>query len=723
LLSLVSILFGAFVALATAYGFGAVCLRTVPAPRTLVLAVGAIVESGVVFLLLILGVAGPVSFAALGAVSVAALLWARPRGIKDPAAPPADRISRLLLFTVFTAYGILYLLHGLAPEVQPDGTTYHLGLVAEYLRLGRFPDRVGFYEMVPQGMEMLYLVAFAFGRHSAAKLVHLALLFATVPLMLRVGRRLYIPDAASLAAAALYLSTPVVGVSGTSSYNDAALVFYILATFYLLLVWRERRESRYALLAGLTAGFCYAIKFTGILVPALAISFTALHGGRGAAAALAGGAAAVALPWLARNALLAGNPLAPLFNAWFPNPHFHASMERYLVESLRSYGGVSWLRTPYELALGGRLQGILGPAILAAPLGLLALRRRAGRICWMAAALLAAPWFWNTGSRFLLPAFVFLLLALAMALPRPAAWAAVALQAALCWPYVMDLYAGPHLWRLRGIPWRAALRLESEPEYLARVLPEYQVARMIEAETGPADRIFALSSVPKAYVARDALEFWHSAKADQLLDTLKVGGFYRSDPFFDWRASWSARPLRGLRFRIPRAHPGEWCIHEAYLFSGGDRVYPSPQWLLRAWPAPWEAPLAIDANLATRWRTWEPMRPGMYLEIELDRSQILSGASLLSHTPVYEVPLEVYGRDLEGGWRLLSTRAGAVRRAASDHRLAATRALRRAGFGYILAPAGVGGNAPLGKIMLEQSGEWGLELAGRVGDLCLFRIK
>ena len=27
---------------------------------------------------------------------------------------------------------------------------------------------------------------------------------------------------------------------------------------------------------------------------------------------------------------------------------------------------------------------------------------------------------------------------------------------------------------------------------------------------------------------------------------VKVGGFYRSDPFFDWRASWSARASRSL---------------------------------------------------------------------------------------------------------------------------------------------------------------------------------
>ena len=56
-------------------------------------------------------------------------------------------------------------MHALAPEIQPDAIGYHLGLVAQYLRLGKFPDRIDFYGILPEGMEMLYLFAFAFGEH------------------------------------------------------------------------------------------------------------------------------------------------------------------------------------------------------------------------------------------------------------------------------------------------------------------------------------------------------------------------------------------------------------------------------------------------------------------------------------------------------------------------------------------------------------------------------
>ena len=83
---------------------------------------------------------------------------------------------------------------------------------------------------------MLYTVAFAFGRHAAAKLVEFAFFLATIPLIFRVGRRLGATDLACLVAAVFYFCAPVAGITGSSSYNDAAGVFFMLAAFYLLLL-------------------------------------------------------------------------------------------------------------------------------------------------------------------------------------------------------------------------------------------------------------------------------------------------------------------------------------------------------------------------------------------------------------------------------------------------------------------------------------------------------
>ena len=705
---------------------GNICLRRLPVPWTIALAVGAAAESGIVFLLLVCGVGNRVSFILLGAVCLPVFWWLG-RGsarLADPVKARADGVSVYLAGAALAFYGALYLINALAPELEPDAIAYHLGLTSEYVRLGGFPSRVGFYEMLPQGLEMLFVPAFAFGQHSAARLVHCAFLLASVPLMLRIGRRLELPEGAGLAAAVLYFCAPVVGITGTSAYTDAGEVFFTLATFYALLVWRDTRDVRYLAPAGITAGFCYAVKFPGGLVAMLALAFVvAAERGMHARqlALLAGAALAVAAPWILRDVVMTGNPVAPLFNSLFPNPYFHPSMERDLAAALGSWQGVPPWRVPYELMVGGTFAGTMGPVFFALPLGLLALRKRAGRLCWMAAALLALPWFWNTGARFLMPALPFLALALALALPRQALWACVALQAVACWPQVVGLYHREYTWRLERIPWRAALRIQPEQAYLSSLQPAYRVARLVQDNTQPGERIFSLIAAPAAYTDREVLVFWHSAQAVQLHDTLRVA-VDRNNTLFDVRAEWTPHPMSALRIRMPQASPVEWVIGEIQLFSGDYRIFGSPQWQLQAWPNVWELPLAFDENQATRWRTWDPIRAGMFVEVDFDRAQTLSGAVMTSPTAFYPLPFDFYGRERDG-WHLLTGRPVVTERPLGNVRMSATRAVRDAGFRYILANNGNDGNGALGADMVGHEVEWGLEKTADLGPVVLFRIK
>jgi hypothetical protein len=719
-------LFGSFFTLAVAWMLGNICLRRLPVPWTIALAVGAAAESGIVFLLLVCGVGNRVSFILLGAVCLAVFWWLG-RGaarLADPVKARADGVSVYLAGAALAFYGALYLINALAPELEPDAIAYHLGLTSEYVRLGGFPSRVGFYEMLPQGLEMLFVPAFAFGQHSAARLVHCAFLLASVPLMLRIARRLELPEGAGLAAAVLYFCAPVVGITGTSAYTDAGEVFFTLATFYALLVWRDTRDVRYLAPAGITAGFCYAVKFPGGLVAMLALAFVvAAERGMHARqlALLAGAALAVAAPWILRDVVMTGNPVAPLFNSLFPNPYFHPSMERDLAAALGSWQGVPPWRVPYELMVGGTFAGTMGPVFFALPLGLLALRKRAGRLCWMAAALLALPWFWNTGARFLMPALPFLALALALALPRQALWACVALQAVACWPQVVGLYHREYTWRLERIPWRAALRIQPEQAYLSSLQPAYRVARLVQDNTQPGERIFSLIAAPAAYTDREILVFWHSAQAVQLHDTLRVA-VDRNNTLFDVRAEWTPHPMSALRIRMPQASPVEWVIGEIQLFSGDYRIFGSPQWQLQAWPNVWELPLAFDENQATRWRTWDPIRAGMFVEVDFDRAQTLSGAVMTSPTAFYPLPFDFYGRERDG-WHLLTGRPVVTERPLGNVRMSATRAVRDAGFRYILANNGNDGNGALGADMVGHEVEWGLEKTADLGPVVLFRIK
>jgi len=704
--ALVSILFGALFTLGSAYALGAGLSRRKPLPPEITLALGAVGLSFVVFAVLWCGWAKWWVFLAVG---VAAMAWGRfPvwRGTGQAVSP-----SQAILLP----YLVWYFVNALAPETTPDGITYHLGLPLEYLRAGGFGRHLSFFSMIPQGMEMLFTMAFAFGKHSAAKLIEFAFFAATLPLIFRVGRQLELSNLASLVAATLYFCAPVSGITGSSSYNDAAGVFFLLATMYLLL------DGRHLLAAGALAGFCYAIKMPGILVPAGAILF-ALRRRKGAALVAAGAALAIA-PWMIRSAILTGNPVAPLMNSLFPNPYFHVATEAELAGVLRTLGQVKPAQVPWELAFGDHLTGTFGPLFLALPVGLLALRRREGRWLWAAALALALPWITNTGARFLMPSVMLAGLALGMSLPRPAAIAAIAIQAVACWPHVIDSWETRYAFRLHEFPLAAALRVEPEAEYCRRHLNEYNVAKMVERGTPPGSRTLALASVASAYLDRDVSVSWQSAEADQLLDTLRLAAIYEDAPDFDWKAEWRAQAVSVLRFRMPEGYAAEWDISEVQIYSGDYRIFNSPQWTLAAWPNRWEAPLAFDGNPATRWRTWETVRAGMYFEVNLEHPQRLTSAILVSHTPVFRPPLEVYGQDPTGKWRLLSNAPRAIPRPKQDLRLDAARALRRAGFRYLLVPVGTGGNAPIGNAMVGREAEWGLEVAGYAGDFHLFRVK
>src|SRR5205085_2367612 len=105
---------------------------------------------------------------------------------------------------------------------------------------------------------------------------------------------------------------------------------------------------------GIAAGFCYAIKFTGILILPLAVAAAVAASRRVKPALLLTAGVAMIAPWMIRDAVMCGNPVAPLFNRWFPNPYFHASSEEALAHTLRSYG-VPRRRILWELAVGGGL--------------------------------------------------------------------------------------------------------------------------------------------------------------------------------------------------------------------------------------------------------------------------------------------------------------------------------------------------------------------------------
>ncbi len=703
---------------------------------------GAAWLSNAVFVLCAAQLAYPAIFFAAGA----ALLWLGLRGRSAPADTAGDGAIgplRWVLLAVAVAYAYLYLGHALAPEISPDGVGYHLELVGRYLRERGFSRiTTNMYAALSQGTEMLFVFGYAFGRHSAAKMIHFAFLVATVGALLCFGRRFGLAPAAAVAAA-FYACTPVVGVDGTSSYNDCALAFYSFLTLYLLLWWQQNRAGWFLPLIGVTTGFCYAIKYTGFLAVPFAlvwILWEARPRAR-AVAPVALFAAVFIIPWMAKNAILLQNPVAPFFNQVFPNPYFHVSSERfyhYLRQHAGGLGMESWrdyLEIPLELTVrGDKLVELMGPLFLLAPLGLWSLRLRLGRRVWVSAAVFALPWLANIETRFWIPSLVFVSLGIASAIwqmPRRAAVtlsaALVAAHAASSWPSMMEWWnRTPYVWRLTNPPWRAALRIESEQDYLRRVKAEYNVAELVERTVPSGAKVLSPSNYAEAYTTREVLVSHQSAIGEVLTDHLLAPIMSDHAPVQSLRLEFARQKLRAFRLLQKASHPEEsWSMHEILLYDGANRHLPQPDWLLWARPNPWDAALALDGSPVTRWRSWWPLYPGMQFEVDFPQPLEISRAEVYGSVEQYHWRLQVEGRDEAGRWSAIPAQMKLVGHSPSLHQMRrlATSEVKAAGIDYLLTDLRGQGNNVIAPDMDRYRADWGLREVGVYGPIRLYYIE
>ena len=697
---------GALLALCAAWGLGRALWRFDPPSEVLAFASGAAGLSLISFLLLAAGVGRPPVMLLVAIALAGSLLARRPRW---PGLPRPD--LGLVLVSLFAN---VYLICALAPEIQPDALTYHVGLPMQWLEAGRFGASKGFYEVMPLGLETIYAVAMAAGGKPA--LVHLAFLLLTVPLILSVTRRLELPQWAAWAAATLYLAAPITGVTGSSAYTDAALTFACAAVFDLALRFRRGRSRTLAVHAGLIAGFCYGVKVTGLIV---VVPLVWACGWLAGLTALTGIA-----PWMVRAAVLTGNPVAPLLNSWFPNGSFHIASERVLAEYLRSYGGVPALSIPWTLCVdGAKLQGLLGPVLLLAPLALLALRKRPGRILLGVSAVLALPWAFNIGARFLMPALPWVALAMTSSVPRPAAWAMATLQAVLAWPAVAGLYADQWAWRIREIPWRAALAIEPRIEYLDRVLGDYPVAQLVNRHLKRGDRLLDLYGLPFSLTSVLPLGSLPNAEFDSLAEALELAARIENDTLYEVRATWPQEFVQAVRVRLEVPPPDRWSVNEIELFRAGERIGARADWTLGAWPNVWDSPLALDRSDVSRWNTWQKARTGMFVEVRFERPTPLDEAAVVFSRPDGALQASVYRETVEGAWKRAGGTESAQPRTGFDLKLDAARFARRSRLEYLLVSTEGEGHGRIGKLMAADAAAWGLVKVECVGPVCLFRWK
>jgi 4-amino-4-deoxy-L-arabinose transferase-like glycosyltransferase len=293
---------------------------------------GALLALAVGFWLLavLVLVAGSVSIANIPLVCLALLCWVLPaprKFVRDfqVSTDRTDGWAKLMVACIVLA-AVLNLAGALAPPFEYDELEYHLGALADYQRAGRImflPHN--FYSNLPQLTEMLYLLATTMTSNIAAKMLHWLFGLLGAMAVFGVARRLW-SRAVGLAAAALFYCTPFVQDLGQTARIDLATAFFATLAFGALVIGSEEERRDLVWLSALCAGAAVATKWTAIPVVLLpAASLLTFRREFRLLPAFGFLALAVVTPWLAKNWLLTGNPVYPLFHQWLPNPHWTAS--------------------------------------------------------------------------------------------------------------------------------------------------------------------------------------------------------------------------------------------------------------------------------------------------------------------------------------------------------------------------------------------------------------
>ena len=232
--------------------------------------------------------------------------------------------------------------------------------------------------------------------------------------------------------------------------------------------------------------------------------------------------------------------------------------------------------------------------------------------------------------------------------------AAVVLHSVLSWPSIAVRYTDVHPWILGRIPFRQALRLESEDSWLSRKHPEYQIVKLFRKEVPENARVLAMAGVPESYIRPDVLVSYQSATGEKLADIFFAAFTADYQPRSAEWVRFAPRQVRKIRVYQTREWKMEWTIAEMRIYSGGHELPRRPEWRLTANPNPWDIQLAFDNLPVTRWRCGELARPGMWVEVDFGGPQTVDAVELESPTDSGGRDLRVEGADAAGHWSVLS---------------------------------------------------------------------
>ncbi|MEK7475363.1 MAG: glycosyltransferase family 39 protein [Candidatus Coatesbacteria bacterium] len=433
--------------------------------------------------------------------------------------PPLSPVSLACL----AAAAVVVLGGLLSVETGWDALMYHLRLPSFYA----YRHKVwhvwhSYYGAYPAQVEMLYVVGRLLPGGAGdlvARMLHAA--FGGILCLAAAGFARELGGSGRLAAV-LVAACPLVLALVSRAYVDLGVAaFGSLA----LLEWVRgaRTGSRPAFVTGAAlAGFAMAGKYAGVLVvPAMLAVALPVRGARVAAVAAA---TLPVLPWLLKNAVWIGNPVAPFLGGifgsagslpadvtpWFEQQHAVAGLVRSLpIRVLSLLLEPGHLRSPLAPAIAGLLP------LVCLPEGDASRRRvRRGALAYVGGWMLLAP-----EARFVLPALPGLAALIAVRLAAAASWPVarraglrVALEASL----VAAAACAVQVAVTSEDPAGMALGRRSARGLLAAGLPpapyRAYANEVVNARVSTADRVLVVSHFSTYYIDRECLADYHTGR-------------------------------------------------------------------------------------------------------------------------------------------------------------------------------------------------------------------
>jgi len=261
--------------------------------------------------------------------------------------------------------------------------------------------------------------------------------------------------------------------------------------------------------------------------------------------------------------------------------------------------------------------------------------------------------------------------------------------------------------------------LRPEETYLNQN-PDYRMARLIDGVVPRADKVFGVSQSGQSYTTRDLLVGYESASNEVLQDILWTPVIRDFQPTRKLTFQFAPREIRKLRVvQTANAPQQQWSISELRVFHGGMELARDPAWRLTAHPNPWEVQLAFDNSPVTRWRTWQPATPGMYVEVDFGKLQTVDTMVVETSPDAAGTKVLAEGLDANGQWITLSDHpVESINPIHTSLRREAAAELKARGIRYVLMKP----ENPGAEDLRRYTEAWGMKVAGVVDTQRLYFI-